>query len=108
MPMTPTILYIIYHPEYDAIKIGIGDIAGKRFRQHRTKGWVLVSYWYFQDRRVCRRVESTVLETLRDKYGHYLNKENMPYGGYTETFNAKKITKRRLIGLVNKAIKGLN
>lgn len=103
--MDHTILYLIYHPEYHAIKIGIGDISGKRFKAHRTKGWELVAYWYFQNRRVARRVESTVLQTLRDKYGHFLNKDNMPYGGYTETFNAKKITKRRLIGLVNKAIK---
>lgn len=106
MPMTPTILYIIYHKEYNAIKIGVGDITGKRFRQHRTKGWELVCYWYFQNRREARRTESTVLQTLRERYGHYLDKGDMPHGGYTETFNASKITKRRLIGLVNKAIKG--
>lgn len=108
MPMSPSILYVIYHKEYNAIKVGIGDITGKRFRQHKTKGWELVAYWYFQDRRVCRKAESTVLQTLRDKYGYYLNKEDMPQRGYTETFNANKITKRRLIGLVNKAIKGLD
>jgi len=107
MPMTPTILYVIYHKKYNAIKIGIGDITGKRFRQHKTKGWELVCYWYFQNRAGARRAESLVVQTLRDKYGHYLDKDNMPYGGYTETFNASKITKRRLIGLVNKAIKGL-
>jgi len=101
-----SILYVIYHQKYHAIKVGVGDITGKRFRQHRTKGWELVAYWYFQDRRVCRRVESIVVQTLRERYGHYLDKGNMPYGGYTETFDAKKITKRRLIGLVNKAIKG--
>jgi hypothetical protein len=105
--MDPTILYIIYHPQYNAIKVGIGDISGKRFKAHRTKGWELVAYWYFQDRRGARRVESIVVNTLRDKYGHFLNKDNMPYGGYTETFNAKKISKKRLMAMVNKAIKGL-
>lgn len=105
--MDHTILYIIYHPQYNAIKIGIGDISGKRFKAHRTKGWELVAYWYFQDRRGARRVESIVVNTLRDKYGHFLNKDNMPYGGYTETFNAKKISKKRLMAMVNKAIKGL-
>jgi len=99
-------VYVIYHKKYHAIKVGVGDITGRRFRQHRTKGWKLVAYWYFQDRRGARRIESIVLQTLRDKYGHYLDKGDMPYGGYTETFDAKKITKRRLIGLVNKAIKG--
>jgi hypothetical protein len=106
--MDPTILYIIYHPEYDAIKVGIGDISGKRFKAHRTKGWELVAYWYFQNRRGAKRVESIVLQTLRDKYGHFLNKDNMPYGGYTETFNARKISKRKILGLVNRAIKGLS
>jgi hypothetical protein len=100
----PTILYILYHKDYDAIKIGIGDIAGRRFKAHRTKGWVLVSYWYFKNRGDARRVESIVVNTLRDKYGHYLDKEDMPYGGYTETFNARKIKKKALIRMVNKAI----
>jgi hypothetical protein len=104
--MDHTILYVIYHPEYDAIKVGIGDISGKRFQAHKTKGWELVAYWYFQNRRGARRVESTVVNTLRDKYGHFLNKDNMPYGGYTETFNARKISKKRLLRMVNKAIKG--
>jgi hypothetical protein len=106
--MDPTILYIVYHPQYNAIKVGIGDISGKRFKAHRTKGWELVAYWYFQDRRGARRVESIVVQTLRDKYGHFLNKDNMPYGGYTETFNAKKISKKRLMAMVNKAIKGVS
>ena len=106
--MDHTILYIIYHPQYNAIKVGIGDIAGKRFKAHKTKGWELVAYWYFQNRAGARRVESIVVNTLRDKYGHFLNKDNMPYGGYTETFNAKKISKKKIIGLVNRAIKGLS
>jgi hypothetical protein len=106
--MDHTILYIIYHPQYNAIKVGIGDISGKRFKAHRTKGWELVAYWYFQDRRGARRVESIVVNTLRDKYGHFLNKDNMPYGGYTETFNARKISKKRLMAMVNKAIKGVS
>jgi hypothetical protein len=106
--MDPTILYIIYHPQYNAIKVGIGDISGKRFKAHRTKGWELVAYWYFQNRRGARRVESIVVQTLRDKYGHFLDKSNMPYGGYTETFNAKKISKKRLMAMVNKAIKGVS
>ena len=106
--MDHTILYIIYHPQYNAIKVGIGDISGKRFKSHRAKGWELVTYWYFQDRRGARRVESIVVNTLRDKYGHFLNKDNMPYGGYTETFNARKISKKRLMAMVNKAIKGVS
>lgn len=107
MPISPCILYVIYHKEYNAIKIGIGDITGKRFRQHKTKGWELVCYWYFQNRAGARRVESLVVQTLRERYGYYLDKEDMPQRGYTETFDASKITKRKIMRLVNKAIKGL-
>ena len=100
------ILYIIYHEGFDAIKIGIGDITGRRYRQHKTKGWKLVSYWYFKNRGEARRVESIVVNTLRERHGSFLNKEDMPQSGYTETFNARKIKKRGLRRMVNKAIKG--
>ena len=103
--MEEAILYIIYHPEMKAIKVGISDITGRRFAAHRTKGWLLVAYWHFSERYKARTVESLVLHTLRERYGHYLSKEDMPQNGYTETFNAKKISKKALIRMVNKAIR---
>ena len=103
-----SILYILYSPYYKAVKIGISDISGKRFAAHRTKGWMLVSYWHFFEGDKARAVESIVLKTLRDKHGHFLNKEDMPQNGYTETFDASKVTKRGLIRMVNKAIKSLD
>jgi hypothetical protein len=103
--MNEAILYILYSPIHKAVKVGISDISGKRFKAHRTKGWVLVSYWHFFERDRARAVESIVLKTLRERYGHYLNKDDMPQGGFTETFDASKVTRRMLIRLVNKAIK---
>jgi len=106
--MNESILYILYSPVHKAVKIGISDISGKRFAAHRTKGWLLVSYWHFFEGDKARAVESIVLNTLRDKHGHFLRKEDMPQNGYTETFDASKVTKRGLIRMVNKAIKTLN
>jgi hypothetical protein len=100
-----TLLYIIYHPKYHAIKIGISDISGRRYKAHKTKGWVLVAYWHFFERDQARAIESIVLKTLREKHGVYLDKTDMPQSGYTETFNASKVTKRSLIRMVNKAIR---
>jgi hypothetical protein len=100
-----TLLYILYSPLYKAIKIGISDISGKRFASHRTKGWVLIRYWTFSERDKARAIETLVVQTLTKRYGHYLTKEDMPQGGYTETFDASKITRRALIRMVNKAIK---
>lgn len=106
--MDQTILYVLYHKEFHAIKIGIADIGNSRYKALKTKGWRVVAYWPFSERDKARHVESLVLNTLRIKHGHYLTKEQMPYGGYTETFDANKVSKSRLIRLVNKAIKLAN
>ena len=103
--MNEAVLYILYSPAHKAIKVGISDISGRRFASHRTKGWILVSYWHFFERDKARAVESLVVHTLTTKHGHFLDKADMPQGGYTETFDASKITRRGLIRMVNKAIK---
>ena len=105
--MNEAILYILYSPIHKAVKIGISDISGKRFAAHKTKGWLLVSYWHFFERDKARAIESLVIQTLKKKHGSYLHKEDMPQGGYTETFDASKVTKRGLIRMVNKAIKSV-
>jgi predicted GIY-YIG superfamily endonuclease len=100
-----TLLYILYSPSHKAIKIGISDVSGRRFASHRTKGWILIKYWAFSERDKARSVETTLLNVLRQKHGHFLDKEDMPQGGYTETFDASKITRKGLIRMVNKTIK---
>ena len=103
--MDEAVLYILYNPLYKAVKVGISDISGKRFASHRTKGWILIKYWWFSERDQARAVESLVVNTLTKKYGHFLDKADMPQGGYTETFDASKVTRRMLVRMVNKAIK---
>lgn len=101
-----TLLYILYSPRYKAIKIGISDVSGRRFKAHRTKGWILIKYWTFSERDRARAIETIVVQTLTAKHGHFLDKADMPQGGYTETFDASKVTRRGLIRMVNKAIRG--
>ena len=103
-----TLLYILYSPLYKAVKIGISDVSGRRFASHRTKGWILIKYWWFSERDKARAVESLVVQTLSSKYGHFLDKADMPQGGYTETFDASKVTRLGLIRMVNRAIKDLS
>jgi hypothetical protein len=100
-----TLLYILYSPVYKAVKIGISDVSGRRFASHRTKGWILIKYWAFSERDKARAVETIVVQTLTNRYGHYLSKEDMPQGGYTETFDASKISRKALIRMVNRAIR---
>jgi hypothetical protein len=104
-PMDEAVLYILYNPAYKAVKVGISDISGRRFASHRTKGWILIKYWHFFERDKARAVESVVVNTLTKRYGHFLDKADMPQNGYTETFDASKITRKALIRMVNKAIK---
>ena len=106
--MNEAILYILYSPVHKAVKIGISSIDGKRFASHKTKGWLLVSYWHFFERDKARAIESLVIQTLRKKHKPYLSKEDMPQGGYTETFDASRLSKKGLIRMVNKAIKDVN
>ena len=106
--MNEAILYILYSPLHKAIKIGISDISGRRFASHRTKGWILIKYWHFFERDRARAVESLVVNTLTKKYGSFLDKADMPQGGYTETFDASKITRKGLVRMVNKAIKDVS
>ena len=106
--MDEAVLYILYNPTYKAIKVGISDISGRRFASHRTKGWILIKYWWFSERDRARAIESIVVNTLTKRYGHFLDKEDMPQNGYTETFDASKITRRALIRMVNRAIKDLS
>ncbi len=103
--MDEAVLYILYSPLHKAVKVGISDISGRRFASHRTKGWILIKYWHFFERDKARQVETLVLRTLRERYGHFLDKADMPQSGYTETFDASKITRKALIRMVNKAIK---
>jgi hypothetical protein len=103
-----TLLYILYSPVHKAVKIGISDVSGRRFASHRTKGWILIKYWWFSERDKARAVESLVVQTLTKKYGSFLDKADMPQGGYTETFDASKVTRRGLIRMVNRAIKDLS
>ena len=105
--MDEAVLYILYNPVYKAVKVGISDISGRRFASHRQKGWILVKYWHFFERDKARAVETIVLRTLRERYGHFLSKVDMPQSGYTETFDASKISRKALIRMVNKAAKSL-
>jgi hypothetical protein len=104
--MERTLLYLIYSPALRAFKIGISNLSNRRYSQHRVKGWMIIKYWYFQDRSLARKVESEVLAVLRNKFPTvYLKKEEMPQHGYTEAFSTKVISSKKVIAIINKEIK---
>jgi predicted GIY-YIG superfamily endonuclease len=104
--MERTLLYLIYSPTLKAFKIGIANLSNRRYSQHRVKGWMLIKYWYFQDRGLAKQIESEVLKVLRNKFPKsHLTKEDMPQHGYTEAFSSQKISSRKVINIINKTIK---
>ena len=67
---------------------------------------MIIKYWYFHDRDIARRVEQEVLRVLRNQFpGQYLNKEDMPQDGYTEAFDTRKISSKKVIKIINNVIK---
>ena len=84
---SPAFIYLITHPEFGALKIGIGS-QELRIRQHTSLGWVLVKRWNYKTGYKASEIEEKVLEHLRSDLGlnHYLTKEQMPQKGHTETF----------------------
>ena len=83
-----TLLYVLYSPAYRAIKIGISDVSGRRFASHRTKGWILIKYWWFSERDKARAIETLVVQTLTKKYGYFLNKADMPQTQQSNSVNS--------------------
>jgi len=106
--MERTLLYLIYSPSLKAFKIGITNLSNRRYSQHRVKGWMLIEYWYFQDRGLARQVESEILKIFRNKFPTvYLKKEEMPQHGYTEAFSTKKISSKKVKLIIEKVIKNI-
>lgn len=104
--MERALLYLIYSPTLKAFKVGISNLSNRRYSQHRVKGWMLIDYWYFENRDNARLVEQEVLKVFRNRFpGRYLNKEDMPQDGYTEAFSSEKISSKRVIKIINNTIK---
>ena len=104
--MDQAIIYLIYSPFYRSFKIGLTNLSNKRYAQHKSKGWIIVKYWYFNDRNIARCVEQRALKLFRSRFpDKYLKKEDMPQDGYTEAFDATKISSKRVIKIIDTIVK---
>jgi hypothetical protein len=104
--MEQAIIYLIYSPFYRSFKIGLTNLSNKRYAQHKSKGWIIVKYWYFDNRNLARCVEQRALKLFRTRLpGTNLSKNDMPQDGYTETFDATKMSSKRVIKIINTIIK---
>jgi len=93
----PAIIYLITNKELSAHKIGITNLyeskENSRMMKHRQNGWSTFKKMEFSTGQRAVQVEIQVIDWLRNERGlkHFLNAEQMPQGGWTETVDATEI-----------------
>jgi hypothetical protein len=103
--------YLITHKDLNATKIGIANISktklADRYYHHRKQGWELVARWDFELGVEAQRIEKEILRVLRKdlKIPPYLTKQDMPFGGWTETLSSDSISVTKLRRLIESEIK---
>lgn len=109
-PHTPAYFYLITHNELGAHKVGIANIAktplADRFYHHKKQGWILINRWDSPSGSEINLLEKEILRILRKemKIPPYLAKDDMPFGGWTETLSADAISVTKLRDLVEQKI----
>jgi len=99
----PTMVYVVSHPQWGAVKVGIGACTGynSRLLQHERAGWVLAHSRAYPTGAGALDVEQAVLARLRaKKLAPYLAAKTMP-NGWTETCDATRVTTDTLWAIVN-------
>jgi hypothetical protein len=111
----PSYVYLIFHPQFNAFKVGIANIPKlKKFdRVHRfeNSGWKLLKIYYYQEGEIARKVEKMIFKVIRKELEipMYLNKELMrKYQGETETFSADFISEKKVIEIIENSNKKVN
>jgi len=103
-------IYLITHKDLGAHKIGIANTSKvlkiDRLHRHQTQGWEAYKKWEFSTGQGVLEVEAEVFRILRieRKIPVFLSKEQMKYGGWTETVDADLISLPEISTIISKAI----
>jgi hypothetical protein len=89
-PAAPGCVYIVFHLDLLAQKVGIAAHDRRRtdrLRQHERYGWVIHGTWEFAVGADAQKVETAVLRWWRNELEapQALTNEDMPQNGSTET-----------------------
>lgn len=91
----PAFVYLITNQELNAHKIGVSglDIQADRLKAHTKYGWKLYKRLDVDSGETAYLIEQGVLLWIRKelKLSSYVLKEQMPQGGFSETFDALEI-----------------
>jgi hypothetical protein len=90
--MQDAVLYLVQHEALGAVKVGIANTRGRRIKQHRAQGWVMLASIHVYGE-VAETIEAGILDWCRNDLGlpPYLSKNEMPQCGWTETVDADAI-----------------
>lgn len=93
----PGYIYLMANDQLTALKIGIGNTVAEvndRIQKHIRHGWTLLQRLGLSTAQECFEVEQATLKWLRTTLGlpPFLNRAQMPQGGWTETVDAAAVT----------------
>jgi hypothetical protein len=97
--VAPSYLYLIESNEFNAYKIGVARGTSSRIKQHTNAGWVIRKTFYFSTGEVAYGAESEVLRWWRKdlQLEPFLNKKQIPHGGWTETINKEDLNIKEIL-----------
>ncbi|MGW3647534.1 hypothetical protein [Streptomyces sp. NPDC000878] len=98
-PGAPARLYVLKHLSHGAVKIGITGLKTREDRVARFcgMGWTVVDTLPFETGEAAYKIEQAVIGVLRSEgLSSFLQAEQMPTGGWTETFDAALVSASRL------------
>ena len=89
-------------------KVGIGGSKSHpnndRLLNHSRQGWRKIARWDFDTLLEARSVEQVTVCWLRDRGVDWVPQEDMPYGGYTETFSLGEVEAADVVQFVTNYI----
>ena len=108
----PAYFYIIFHAEFDSIKVGITNTDSKpdRLKHFQKYGWEIHQKYNFKIGNDAFKIETEILRWIRKdlKLPVHLSTEEMPKtGGHSETVDADLISVVDIRKKVDQIIKGL-
>lgn len=106
----PSYLYFISHSSYGAFKVGIANQtknkSADRLNKHKQEGWDVIQVWNFEDGWQVAQIENRIFHSIRKQLNipQFLVKEQMKFGGQTETMDSTAISIPALKKLIKKSI----
>ena len=95
------VVYVLRHPEYRSVKVGVTTYRSKRLHHlWKTFGWVPYKQLRLASKGLAETVEQSTLLHLRHRYKHPVHLSLALTEGWTETVSERHMTAEELWDLV--------